>query len=161
MYNRQYIVFSDGLSRQSTTYRFSIHQQPPGVPPLTHQDDITDVLTGDATIAETSDGTILFVFGDEAAAAAHQKEATPEPEPQPEQAPEPEPEAEAPAQPESKPAEPVEAAASPPAESPAAPEEAEPEAAFEEARGVKVIEAVKEKPMKEGAETSGMHCPRP
>ena len=122
------------------------------------------VLTGDTTTAETSDGTILFVFGDEAAAAAHQKESTPEPEPEPEEASEPEPEPAA--QPDSKPAEPIvqlaAAAASPPAESPAAAaEEAEPEAAYEEARGTKVKEAVKEKPLKEGAETSGMHCTMP
>lgn len=68
-----------------------------------------------AVVAETNDGAILFVFGDEAAAAAHQKESPAEPE--------------LPAQPESKPAEPkpIEqlkaAATSPPAESKSAAEE--------------------------------------
>ena len=66
-------------------------------------------------VAETNDGAILFVFGDEAAAAAHQKESPAE--------------LESPAQPESKPAEPIEqlkaAATSPPAESKSAAEESQ------------------------------------
>jgi hypothetical protein len=85
-------------------------------------------------IAETNDGSILFVFGDEAAAAAHKKSSATQPTAEPEE----------------------------PAEQPSAPveskgvEAAQPEAQYEKARGKKVKEVVKEANVKDGAETSGV-----
>ena len=105
----------------------------------------------DGVVAETNDGAILFVFGDEAAAAAHEKQSASEPEPAQKPA----------AQQESKAAEPVEqlaaAAASPPAETAPAAEDGEPEAAYEKTRGKKIKEAVKQAPVKHDAKTSGAH----
>ena len=89
-----------------------------------------------SVIAETNDGSILFVFGDEAAAAAHQKESPA-------------------SQPTAKPEEPAEQPSAP-AESKAV-EAAQPEAEYEKARGKKVLKTVKEAKVKDGAETSGMY----
>ena len=93
--------------------------------------------------AETTDGAILFVFGDEAAAAAHQAESPPK--------------VEEPAEPEPERVEPLKqmrsAAQSPPAAQEAA---SEPEAAYEKTRGKKIKEAVMEAKVKHGAEEPGM-----
>ena len=93
-----------------------------------------------SVIAETNDGSILFVFGDEAAAAAHQKESPA-------------------SQPTAKPEEPAEQPSAP-AESNAV-EAAQPEAEYEKARGKKFKEAVKEAKVKDGAKTSGMYSSGP
>ena len=117
--------------------------------------EILSILTEAVVIAETNDGAILFVFGDEAAAAAHQKEAAPEVEAEPALL--------EPAQPDSSPAEPVEqlaqAAADLPAKSTPAAQEAEPESAYETTRNRKVKEAVKEAATEHRGKTSGtMRC---
>ena len=96
------------------------------------------------TTAETNDGAILFVFGDEAAAAAHQAESPSK--------------AEEPADPKPEHAEPLEQLRSAAQSTPAAQEEAsEPEAAYEKTRGKKVKEAVMEAKVKDGAEKSGVY----
>ena len=93
--------------------------------------------------AETTDGAILFVFGDEAAAAAHQTESPSK--------------VEEPAEPKHEQAEPLEQLKSAAQSPPAAQEEAsQPEAAYEKTRGKKVKEAVMEAKVKHGAEKSGM-----
>ena len=110
-----------------------------GLQPLHH-----DVLVSHCSMtAETTDGAILFVFGDEAAAAAHQTESPPK--------------VEEPAQPKHKQAEPLEQLKSAAQSPPAAQEEAsQPEAAYEKTRGKKVKEAVMEAKVKHGAEQSGV-----
>ena len=94
--------------------------------------------------AETTDGAILFVFGDEAAAAAHQTGSSSK--------------AKEPAEPKPEQAEPLEQLRSAAQSPPAAQEEGpEPEAAYERTRGKKVKEAVMEAKVKDGAEKSGVY----
>lgn len=93
--------------------------------------------------AETTDGAILFVFGDEAAAAAHQAESPPK--------------TKEPAETKPEQAEPLEQLKSAAQSPPAAQEEAsEPEAAYEKTRGKKVKEAVMEAKGKHGSGKSGV-----
>ena len=128
-----------GTCRHSCSQGHLQMRTPKGSQPLHH-----DVLVSHCSMtAETNDGAILFVFGDEAAAAAHQTESPPK--------------VEEPAEPKHEQAEPLEQLKSAAQSPPAAQEEAsEPEAAYEKTRGKKVKEAVMEAKVKHGAEKSGV-----